>query len=232
MESFINYLSGFLGNQDNRRLIKVKEIKDAYALYTKRIGKKKLSLEELQPLILNLAYLEILRARGNGNFPDESKVYNDYTTSAISLFPEYESVNDPRLFIGFQATLQWDGLWSFLKEYFESKVGIKIDNEKRSMVEFNSSYHERYENDIKKSVSEVPRKVSIYFSEDKSTAQFSISETLSPKESLLKSKKQNMHTYLGTDADFLFVITYDDFENVEHLSLQRIDKDLRIEYFE
>ncbi len=232
MKSFVNYLSGFFGNQDNPKLIKGKEIKDAYALYTKRIGKTKLSLEELQPLILNLAYLEIMRARKNGNSPNERRVYQDYTTSAISLFPEYESVNDSRLFIGFQATLQWDGLWNFLKEYFESKVGIRIDEERRSMVEFNSSYHERYENDTKISVSEVPRKVSIYFSEDKSTAQFSISETLSPKESFLKSKTQKRHTYLGTDADFLFVITYDDFENVEHLSLQRMDKDLRIEYFE
>lgn len=215
---------------------RVNQISELYELYAKRLGKRKLIAEEFQPLVLNIAYLEIAKAKKNNIPYDTRKLFIEYTQAAIIAIPEYKNeVDDPRystMYFGFAATAEWDGLWNFLREYFESKLGIKIDNESRKSLRFDSSIHNRYESGILISSSNALRKVSINLSQDMKNAQFSISETLSNKEGNLLSVQGRKYVYLGTDPDFIFEVTFDSFNNIELFSLTRADKNLKIDYLE
>jgi hypothetical protein len=213
-----------------------KKISELYRVYAKRLGKNKLNAEEFQPMVLNMAYLEIAQAKKNGMSYDTKKLFIEYTQAAIEAIPEYaKEVNDPRystMYVGFAATAEWDGLWNFLRDYFESKLGVKIDNESRKIIRFDSSVHNRYENGNLVTTSEALRKVEINLSQDLKNAQFSISESLSNKEGNLISVKGNKYIYVGTDPDFMFEFVLDSFGNIELFSLTRTDRNLRIDYLE
>jgi hypothetical protein len=213
-----------------------KKISELYSVYAKRLGKNKLNAEEFQPLVLNMAYLEIAQAKKNGMSYDTKKLFIEYTQAAIEAIPEYaKEVNDPRystMYLGFAATAEWDGLWNFLREYFESKLGIKIDNEARKTLRYDSSMHNRFENGELVTSSEALRKVVISLSQDMKNAQFSISESLSNKEGNLIAVKDNKYTYVGTDPDFMFEFVLDSYGNIELFSLTRTDRNLRIDYLE
>ena len=215
---------------------KASEISRLYAIYAKRLNRPKLTVDEFQPLVLNIAYLEIAKAKKNHLPYDTKKIFIEYTQAALEIIPEYEKeVNDPRysaMFFGFNATAEWDGLWNFLREYFESKLGESIDNETRKKLRFDSSMHNRYENGQLTSSSEVVRKVVIDLSQDMKNAQFSISETLSNKEANLISVKGEEYIYVGTDPDFMFEFILDSYGNIEIFSLTRTDRNLRIDYLE
>ena len=215
---------------------KADEISRLYAIYAKRLNRTKLNEEEYQPLVLNIAYLEIAMAKKNHLPYDSRKLFTEYTQAALEVIPEYEKqVNDPRystLYFGFAATAEWDGLWNFLREYFESKLGVSIDNEKRKILRYDSSMHNRYENGELVTSSKALRKVVIDLSQDMKNAQFSISESLSNKEGNLISVKGNNYIYVGTDPDFIFELFFDSYGNIEIFSLIRTDRNLRIDYLE
>jgi len=215
---------------------KVEEISRMYTLYTKRLNRNKLSLEEFHPLVMNIAYLEIAKAQKNNLNYDTEKIYFEYMQSALEAIPEFDKVvNDPRysmLYLGFAATAEWDGLWNFLSEYFESNLGIKIGAESMKTLRFDSSIHNRYENGMHVSSGESIRKVIIVVSPDMKNAQFSISESLSNKEGNLFSVSENNYIYIGTDPDFKFEFVLDNYGNVEIFNLIRKDLNLRIEYLE
>jgi hypothetical protein len=215
---------------------KAEEISRLYAIYSKRINKTKLIADEFQPLVLNIAYLEIALAKKNHLPYDTRKLFNEYTQAALEVIPEYQKeVNDPRYFsmyLGFAATAEWDGLWNFLREYFDSTLGIQIDIETRKTLRYDSSIHNRYENGALVTSSEANRKVTINLSDDMNNAQFSISETLSNKEAYLISTEDNKYIYEGTDPDFNFIFVLDSYSNIESFSLIRTDRNLRIDYLE
>jgi hypothetical protein len=215
---------------------RVKNISALYKLYADRIGKNKLDKEEFQPLVLNMAYLEIAISKRNNIPYDARTIFNDYTDAAINVIPEYiNEVNNPMysaMYFGFAATAEWDGLWNFLRDYFDSKLGIRIDDQERKVLRFDSSYHERYEAKKFISKSDVDRKVLINLSTDFKNAQISVSETLSNKEANLISKNENIYIYLGTDPDFMFKLYLDSYNNVEQFSIIRIDRNIEIIYFE
>ena len=215
---------------------KANEISRLYGIYAERLNRTKLNVEEFMPLVLNIAYLEIAKAKKNHLPYDTRKLFNEYTQAALEVIPEYENeVNDPRysdLYFGFAATAEWDGLWNFLREYFDSKLGVKIDNEARKTLRYDSSMHNRYENGKLVASSEVLRKVVISLSQDLKNAQFSISESLSNKEGNLISAKGNTYIYEGTDPDFMFEFVLDSYGNIETFSLTRTDRNLRIDYLE
>ena len=183
-----------------------------------------------------MAYLEIALAKKKDLSYDTRKLFIEYTQAALEAIPEYKNtVNDPRysaMYLGFAATAEWDGLWNFLYEYFDSKLGIKIDREERIALRYDSTRHERYENNILVTSSEALRKVVVNLSKDKKNAQFTISEVLSNKEANLRSVSGSKHTYIGTDPDFMFEFTLDSFGNIDHFVLTRTDRNLRLEYFE
>jgi hypothetical protein len=215
---------------------KSNEIARFYAKYANRLNKEILTVAEFQPLVLNIAYLEIAKKKKKGLSYDTREVFIEYTRAAIAAIPEYaKEVDDPRysgMYVGFAATAEWDGLWNFLYEYFDNKLGIKIDDDVRKTYRFDSTFHNRYEYGEFITSSEASRKVEVVLSPDMTNAQFSISQTLSNKEGRLISAKDNKYRYLGTDPDFLFEFTLDQFENIESFSLTRTDKNLRIDYLE
>lgn len=215
---------------------KADEISRLYAIYAKRINRSKLNVEEFQPLVLNIAYLDIAKAKKNHLPYDSRKLFIEYTQAALEVIPEYEKeVNDPAyssMYFGFAATAEWDGLWNFLREYFQSKLGVSIDNETRKTLRYDSSMHNRYENGQLITSSEALRKVVIVLSQDMKNAQFSISESLSNKEANLISVKGNKHIYVGTDPDFMFEFVLDSYGNIETFSIIRTDRNLRIDYLE
>ena len=212
------------------------EISRLYAIYAKRLNRPKLNADEFQPLVLNIAYLEIAKAKKNHLLYDTRKLFIEYTKAALEVIPEYENeVNDPRysaMYLGFSATAEWDGLWNFLREYFESKLGIRIDDEQRNTLRFDSSKHNRYENGKLVTSSVADRKVVISLSQDMKNAQFSISESLSNKEANLISINENKYIYIGTDPDFMFEFVLDSHGNIEIFSLTRTDRNLKIDYLE
>ena len=215
---------------------RAEKIAELYLTYANRLGKRKLNTEEFQPLVLNMAYLEIAQAKKMGISYDKRQLFIEYTKAALEAIPEYEQeVNDPRypgMYVGFAATAEWDGLWNYLREYFDSKLGLKIDNEVRKRLRHDSSMHKRYENGILTSTSEIPRKVDISLSQDMKNAQFSVSESLSNKEANLITIKGNKYVYVGTDPDFMFEFVLDSLGNIEIFSLTRTDRNLRIDYLE
>lgn len=207
-----------------------KEILLNYQNYISRTGKNGLTQEELAPLVLNLAYLEVLNQRKSGNFVDDFEIFKEYTSAAEELFSNMESLF--ATWLGFQATLAWDGLWDFLREYFQNKLGRPIDEIEIITETYNSSFHKRYERNILVSESAVERIVKIIFSEDKKECLLSISPSLSEKKAYLKSTVNNSHTYIGSDPDYKFVITFDFLDSIEHVSLILTNRNVRIEYFE
>ena len=136
------------------------------------------------------------------------------------------------MYFGFAATAEWDGLWNFLREYFESKLGVSIDSEVRKTLRYDSTMHNRYENGVLVTSSEALRKVVIGLSQDMKNAQFSISESLSNKEANLISFKGDKYIYMGTDPDFMFEFVLDFYGNIEIFTLIRTDKNLKIDYLE
>jgi hypothetical protein len=215
---------------------KSEKIAEMYRIYANRIGKTKLDVEELTPLILNIAYLEVAQAKRSNEPYNTRTVFNEYTNAAVEVIPEYiNEIEDPRfptLYIGFNLTCEWDGLWNFLRDYFDTKLGVKIDNESRKIYRYDSAMHKRFENNHLVMNSDLPRKVNINLSNDFKNAQFSISESLSNKEANLISIQANKYTYRGTDPVYLFEFILDTYDNVEFFCLTRTDRNVRIEYFE
>ena len=186
--------------------------------------------EELEPLIVNLAYLEIMKQRKKGVFVNEFMIFTEYTVAAEELFAGLNNLIS--MWIAFQVTLDWDGLWDFLRGYFQSKFGESIDDVQIVEEIFNSSSHKRYENEVFISNSNVERIVKIMFSEDKKECLFGISPTLSEKKAYLKIVKNNTYTYIGSDPDYKFIITFDFLDSIDHVTLILDSRNIRIEYFE
>ncbi|WP_027137217.1 hypothetical protein [Gaetbulibacter saemankumensis] len=206
------------------------EIIENYQTYISRSGKNGMTEEEIAPLVLNLAYLEVLNQRKKGILVNDFNILKEYADAAEEIFPDMSNLT--ATWPGFQATLAWDGLWDFLREYFQNKLGQSIDNVDVISETYNSSFHKRYENNAFTSESAVERIIKIIFSEDKKECLLSISPTLSEKKAYLKTTENNRYTYIGSDPDYKFVITFDFLDNVEHVTLILTHRNVRIEYFE
>jgi len=209
---------------------KKKEIGLNYQNYISRTGKGGMSKDEVTALVYNLAYLEIMNARKNGFFVNEPLIFQGYMESAEELFPNLNNLVSG--WMGFQATLAWDGLWDFLREYFHDKLGVSIDNVSVVSETYNSSFHKRYENNVFNSESEVERIIKIVFSDDKKECLLGISPSLSEKKAYLDNVDNNIYTYLGSDPNYKFVIVFDFLDNIEHVTLILTNRNVRIEYFE
>ena len=133
--------------------------------YIQRNGEN-LTKQDIEPVVMNLAYLEVLQAKKSGRHVDEFNVLADYSSIANELFPQLNFQPEALLF-GYQATIQWDGLWEFLQNYFISKLGWNIDENNLLIERFDSSSHTREEFGQFVSKSDVIRKVEIIFSENR-----------------------------------------------------------------
>lgn len=186
---------------------------------------------DIEPLVMNLAYLDVLKARKSGTLVHDYEVLKEYAHTANELIPQLR-FNPEALLFGYQATLQWDGLWEFLQNYFISKLAWNIDENDLTVERFDSSSHTREEFGQFVSKSDVNRKVELMFKDDKRTLNVRISESLSDKKAILVSSKENRKVYIGTDPDYKFTIVYDAFGTIEEFILELLPRNLRITYHE
>jgi hypothetical protein len=205
--------------------------------YIQRNGEN-LTKQDIEPVVMNLAYLEVLQAKKSGRHVDEFNVLADYSSIANELFPQLNFQPEALLF-GYQATIQWDGLWEFLQNYFISKLGWNIDENNLLIERFDSSSHTREEFGQFVSKSDVIRKVEIIFSENRKIMLVNIAtpdqgffEGLSEKKAILEFENGHKKVYGGVDPDYKFTIVYDVFGTIEKFILELLPRHLRITYHE
>ena len=203
--------------------------------YIQRNGEN-LTKQDIEPVVMNLAYLEVLQAKKSGRHVDEFNVLADYSSIANELFPQLNFQPEALLF-GYQATIQWDGLWEFLQNYFISKLGWNIDENNLLIERFDSSSHTREEFGQFVSKSDVIRKVEIIFSENRKIMLVNIAtpdqgffEGLSEKKAILEFENGHKKVYGGVDPDYKFTIVYDVFGTIEKFILELLPRHLRITY--
>jgi hypothetical protein len=205
--------------------------------YIQRNGEN-LTKQDIEPVVMNLAYLEVLQAKKSGRHVDEFNVLADYSSIANELFPQLNFQPEALLF-GYQATIQWDGLWEFLQNYFISKLGWNIDENNLLIERFDSSSHTREEFGQFVSKSDVIRNVEIIFSENRKIMLVNIAtpdqgffEGLSEKKAILEFENGHKKVYGGVDPDYKFTIVYDVFGTIEKFILELLPRHLRITYHE
>ena len=193
---------------------------------------------DIEPLVMNLAYLEVLKARKSGTLVNDYEVLKDYAHTANELIPQLR-FNPEVLLFGYQATLQWDGLWEFIQNYFSSKLGWNIDENSLTVERFDSSSHTREEFGQFVSKSDVIRKVEIIFSENRKIMVVNIAtpdqgffKGLSEKKAILEIENGHKKVYRGIDPDYKFTIVYDAFGTIEEFILELLPRNLRITYHE
>jgi hypothetical protein len=156
-----------------------------------------------------------------------------FTEAAIELFPgKYMEQHAMMATMGVQQNVAWEGMWDFLRDYFQKNHGIQIDDTETESAIFYSTKHKRYENGVLVSESEVERTINLNFIDDNQELIVSIEPSLSPKKSHLISKNENILKYKGYDPDYLFTIKLDDFDEVEQFTLEMPNHCLKIVYFE
>lgn len=155
-----------------------------------------------------------------------------FTDAALELLPRYYTVRESAIaLLGIQQNVQWEGIWDFLKDYFEANHGIRIDEAETNTYMYYSNHHQRFENDIMVSESQIQRTININFIEENEIV-VGIAPTLSPKKAYLIYKEEKIKKYKGYDPDYLFIITFDEFYEISKFILEIPNRNLRIEYFE
>lgn len=156
-----------------------------------------------------------------------------FTEAAMELFPRHYTEKEaiPATF-GIQQNIAWEGMWDHLRNYFQKNHGIQIDNVETTPTTFYSTSHKRYENNSLTSESEVERTINLSFIDNKQEIIVSIEPSLSPKKGYLISQEDKELKYKGYDADYLFSIKFDDFDEVETFILEMPNRNLKIVYFE
>ena len=156
-----------------------------------------------------------------------------FTEAAMELFPQYYTVNEAIIATqGISTNVMWEGMWDFLRDYFQKNHGIKIDEVETVPLIFYSTKHRRYENENLVSESEVERTLNIRFIDDKDEVMVSIEPTLSPKKGYLVKREENYLQYQGYDSDYLFTIYFDSFDEVESFIMEMPGRRLKLIYLE
>ena len=106
--------------------------------------KGSLSLNDLEAEVINNTCLFILKnmkkkmsesnsiesmfMNGLSATQDFASISKAFTDGAMELFPEQYTVQEAMAAtMGIQQNLAWDGMWDFLRDYFQKNHGIKID---------------------------------------------------------------------------------------------------------
>lgn len=156
-----------------------------------------------------------------------------FTEAAMELFPQHYSEREAIVAImGIQQNVAWDGMWDFLREYFQKNHGIQIDGVETMPSIFYSTKHNRYENGNSVSETEVERTINLSFIGEKQELIVSIDPSLSPKKSHQVSNNGSEYKFKGYDPDYLFTVRFDDFDEVDQFVLEMPNRNLKIIYFE
>jgi len=156
-----------------------------------------------------------------------------FTEGAMELFPQNYTAREAVVAtMGIQQNVLWEGMWDFLRDYFQKNHGIQIDDIETTPLIFYSTLHKRYENGNLASTSEVERTINLNFIENDEEIIVSIEPSLSPKKGYIISKNESQIIYKGYDPDYLFTINLDNMEEVETFILEMPNRNLKIIYFE
>lgn len=191
--------------------------------------RNELTMADIEAEVINNACLDILK---NKDLSNANKYAQAYAQAGMALIPQYSEKHAMNAQIGIPQNVNWDGMWDFLRDYFQKNHGIEIDNVETTPNTFYSSRHERYENNNLVSESEVDRTININFLKDNEEIIVGIAPSLSPKKALRISKNERQEKFKGTDPDYLFTINYDDFDEIDNFVLEMPNRGLKIVYFE
>ncbi len=156
-----------------------------------------------------------------------------FTEAAMELFPRHYTENEAIIAnLGIQQNIAWEGMWDHLRNYFQKNHGLQIDNVETTPTTFYSTNHKRFENNTLISESDVARTINLSFIDNKQEIIVSIEPSLSPKKAYLISNENRKLKYKGYDPDYLFIITLDEFKEIEIFTLEMPNRNLKIMYFE
>lgn len=204
--------------------------------------------EDIEAEVINNACLVFLKKQkellsGKDNLQDQLlcileshtsliPIAQSFTHAAHELFPDfYTGRHIASATIGIQNNVAWDGMWDYLRDYFESNHGMQIDEIPQITKVLNSNFHKRSEAGIFISESDEIRRVQINFLNDTEVI-VQIAPSLSPKKAYLISEHDQSKKYRGYDPDYLFEVKFDEFEEIQEFVLELPQRQLRIEYYE
>lgn len=188
-----------------------------------------ITMADVEAEVINNACLNILKNKDTQNAIIYAQIF---TESAQELIPQYSEKESLSALMGIQQNVLWDGMWDFLRDYFQKNHGIQIDEVNTEPAIFYSNKHKRYKNNSLVSESEVERTINLNFIDNKEVLVIGIAPSLSPKKSHKLERNGNNVKYKGDDPDYLFTVTYDDFNEVEQFTLEMPNRGLKIVYFE
>jgi len=213
-------------NKDTAKTILAKSLQNL----NKRKGS--ISLENVDAEVINLACFEILKNRRAGKISNESLIADAFTSAAQELFKEYTSDRAVIGSFGILQNIEWEGMWDFLRNYFNKNHALIIDGIELENITFYSTVHRRYESDEIVSESPAERVVNLVFTNNRKDVLVSVEPTLSAKAANLASTNSNVSIYNGVDPDYRFTIEFDLFGEVDKFTMELLPRELKIIYLE
>ena len=217
-------------------------LEESLTQYEKR--NKHLSVDMLEAEVINNACLYILRKKREVELEGHSQIDHTevnqiiyaFIKAANNLFPDdYNSSESQAALVAIPQNCAWPGMWGFLKDYFQEKHDIDIDENIALPEHFHTSFYEIYQNNQLINTEEKSSLVKLSFSQGIKDLMVSIENdkrgrSLSPKHAKLISNNNNIRIYTGIDPDFRFTIYYDRFDGIKEFILERIDLHLKHRY--
>jgi hypothetical protein len=212
-----------------------------------RLRRGVLNTSDLEREVINNACLVFLRTRRDRGDEDwnarqiigdviikntEAIPYAEaFIEAALILYPDQYGMSEADAAINaVPMNVSWEGMWDFLKDYFQKHHGVSIDNNSNTPFIFYSTRHQRYENNIFIVESKVPRTINVSFINDKEEILLSIEPSLSAKTGYLVNRNDNTLVYMGKDPDYRFSLHLDEFDEIETLVLEMFPRGLKIIY--
>jgi hypothetical protein len=154
-----------------------------------------------------------------------------FIMAAMKIFPvQYGEAEAAAALRAVTINVSWEGMWPFLMDYFQKYHGINIDENSNTPLIFYSNRHKRFENGILVKESEAERTLNVYFINEFQEVVVSIEPTLSPKTGYLTQSNDSIYQYKGADPDYEFTIEFDEFKEIETLTLEMPKRALKIIY--
>ena len=114
-------------------------------------------------------------------------------------------------------------MYDFLKIYYAENHGKEIDNKGTNKIIFKSSSHTRHENGLISSAIAY-RRIEINFLNERKRLLIEINPTISSKTAYLVYDTTNKKKYKGDDPDFEFILNFNSNNEIEEVTMYRLDK--------
>lgn len=196
--------------------------------------KGQVTVSDLEAEVINNICLALLSQGSQASYIHLIAPYTQAFTEAAALLSEkYRDREAAMAVIGVQQNLAWEGMWDYLRDYYQKNHGIQIDSEVTSSQTFYSTSHKRYEKEILVADTKADRTINLSFiGSRRSDVLISIEPTLSPKKARLLSESNSILKYEGYDPDYRFIVEFGTFDEIEKFVLEMPNRELRIEYYQ